>query len=64
MLTFGDIQKKLYIFVCSYIFGFYFWLKNNHFYGLNESSDLLDCIFYSSIVFSGSGYAKYIHKLV
>ena len=30
--------------------------KNNHFFGLNESSDLIDCMYYTSIVFTGSGY--------
>tara|TARA_B100001564_G_scaffold306175_1_gene275508 strand:+ start:242 stop:610 length:369 start_codon:yes stop_codon:yes gene_type:complete len=61
MLTFGDIQKKIIYFCCIVIlFGFIVFgvRSDNHFYGLNESSDLIDCIFYSSIVFSGSGYAE------
>ena len=61
MMTFEDIQKKLMYF-CGVVllFGFIIFglKKDNHFYGLNESSDLLDCIFYTSIVFSGSGYAN------
>lgn len=30
----------------------------NHFYGLNEKSDILDCIYYASITFAGSGYGN------
>lgn len=61
MISFEDIQKKL-IYFCGVIllFGFIIFgvKKDNHFVGLNESSDLIDCIFYASIVFSGSGYAE------
>lgn len=32
--------------------------KNNHFFGLNESSNLIDCMYYTSIVFTGSGYGE------
>ncbi len=61
MISFEDIQKKL-IYFCGVVllFGFIIFgvRKDNHFFGLNESSDLIDCIFYTSIVFSGSGYAE------
>lgn len=61
MISFGDIQKKL-IYFCGVVllFGFIIFgvRKDNHFFGLNESSDLIDCMFYASIVFSGSGYAE------
>ena len=61
MISFEDIQKKL-IYFCGVVllFGFIIFgvKKDNHFVGLNESSDLIDCIFYASIVFSGSGYAE------
>ena len=61
MLTFENIQKKLIYFcvvVCLFGFVIFGLKKDNHFYGLNETSDFLDCIFYTSIVFSGSGYAN------
>lgn len=61
MISFEDIQKKL-IYFCGVVllFGFIIFgvRKDNHFFGLNESSDLIDCMFYASIVFSGSGYAE------
>ena len=55
------IQTRVIYYVCVVllygfiIFGF---RKTNQFYGLNENSDLLDCIYYSSIVFTGSGYGE------
>ena len=61
MISFEDMQKKLLYFCCVVIlfsFIIYGLKKDNHFFGLNESSDFIDCIFYSSIVFSGSGYAE------
>jgi hypothetical protein len=61
MITIENIQKKLICFcvvVCIFGFVVFGLKKDNHFYGLNESSDYLDCIFYTSIVFSGSGYAN------
>lgn len=61
MLTIEDIQKKVvYFCVIVFIFGIIIFglKKDNHFYGLNESSDILDCIFYTSIVFTGSGYGN------
>tara|TARA_B100001564_G_scaffold360053_1_gene385179 strand:+ start:8605 stop:8964 length:360 start_codon:yes stop_codon:yes gene_type:complete len=61
MITIENIQKKIiYFCVVVFIFGFviYGLKKDNHFYGLNESSDLLDCMFYTSIMFTGSGYAN------
>ena len=61
MLSVEDIQKKLmYFCAVVFIFGSIIFgvREQNHFFGLNESSDMIDCIFYSSITFSGSGYAE------
>ena len=41
-----------------YSFLIYALKRNNHFFGLNESSSLIDCCYYSSIVFTGSGYGE------
>lgn len=59
--NFDELKKKLmYYIVVIVIFGLaIFGLRsNNQFYGLNESSDVLDCIYYASIVFSGSTYGE------
>ena len=61
MLNFEDIKNKLMYFIVTVIvFGIIVMglKKDNHFYGLNETSDIVDCIFYTSITFSGSGYAN------
>tara|TARA_B100001250_G_C19133817_1_gene500817 strand:+ start:36 stop:419 length:384 start_codon:yes stop_codon:yes gene_type:complete len=61
MIHTADFQKR-FIYFCATIilFGFIVFglKKDNHFYGLNETSDLVDCIFYVSITFSTSGYAN------
>ena len=61
MIRWEEFQKKI-IYFCAIIilFGFIVFglKKDNHFYGLNETSDLVDCIFYVSITFSTSGYAN------
>ena len=61
MLFFDDIKKRL-IYFCAVVILFSFIIlgikKDNHFYGLNESSNFIDCLFYSSISFSGSGFAN------
>lgn len=61
MIHWADFQKR-FIYFCATIilFGFIVFglKKDNHFYGLNETSDLVDCIFYASITFSASGYAN------
>lgn len=44
--------------VILYGFIIYAFRKTNQFYGLNENSDLIDCIYYTSIVFTGSGYGE------
>ena len=59
--NFDELKKKLiYYIAVTVIFGLaIFGLRgNNQFYGLNESSDVLDCIYYASIVFSGSTYGE------
>ena len=45
---------------CTIIFGLIVFglRKDDHFYGLNETSDILDCIYYASITFAGSGYGN------
>ena len=61
MFTLDEIKKKLvYFSVVVLCFGtiIYGLRDGNHFVGLNETSDILDCIFYASITFSGSGYAE------
>lgn len=58
---FNKIINKIFYFVfISLCYGvvIYALRKNNNFYGLNESSDILDCIYYSTIVFTGSGYGE------
>ena len=61
MIRWADFQKR-FIYFCATIILFglmvYGLKKDNHFYGLNETSDLVDCIFYVSITFSTSGYAN------
>lgn len=60
-LTFEEIKKKIAIFcviVITYGFIIVALKKENHFYGLNETSDLLDCIFYAATTFSGSTYVN------
>ena len=56
-----DIKTKLMYYigvVLLYGFIIFSFRKTNQFYGLNENSDLIDCIYYSSIVFTGSGYGE------
>tara|TARA_Y100000389_G_scaffold105521_1_gene102407 strand:+ start:709 stop:1116 length:408 start_codon:yes stop_codon:yes gene_type:complete len=56
-----DIKTKLMYYigvVILYGFIIYAFRKTNQFYGLNENSDLIDCIYYTSIVFTGSGYGE------
>ena len=61
MFQWKDLQNR-FIYFCATIVLFGLIVsglkKDNHFYGLNESSDILDCIFYVSITFSTSGYAN------
>ena len=61
MLDFDGIKIRL-IYFCAVVILFSFIIlgikKDNHFYGLNESSNFLDCLFYSSITFSSSGFAN------
>ena len=59
--SFDKLKKRLMYYIgVVVIFGFaIFGLRgNNQFYGLNESSDVIDCIYYASIVFSGSTYGE------
>ncbi len=61
MFTLDEIKKKL-IYFCIVVLCFgtiiYLLRDGDHFIGLNETSDILDCVFYASITFSGSGYAE------
>lgn len=52
--------KLMYYIGVVILYGFiiYAFRKTNQFYGLNENSDLIDCIYYTSIVFTGSGYGE------
>ena len=61
MFTLTEFKKKLIHFSAIVLFFstiIYGLRDGNHFVGLNETSDILDCIFYTSITFSGSGYAE------
>jgi len=61
MFTLDEIKKKLmYFCIVVLCFGIiiYGLRDGDHFVGLNETSDILDCVFYASITFSGSGYAE------
>ena len=56
---FQDSFNRLILYICiTFLYGFiiYAFKDNNQFYGLNKNNDLLDCVFYASIVFTGSGY--------
>ena len=58
---FQDSFNRLILYICiTFLYGFiiYAFKDNNQFYGLNKNNDLLDCVFYASIVFTGSGYAE------
>lgn len=61
MIDYDGIKQRL-IYFCAVVILFAIIIselrKDNHFYGLNESSNFLDCLFYSSITFSSSGFAN------
>tara|TARA_B100001175_G_C19453500_1_gene612555 strand:- start:551 stop:925 length:375 start_codon:yes stop_codon:yes gene_type:complete len=57
----SKIYERLLIFIPTiiiYTYVIYALRTNNHFFGLNESSTMIDCMYYSSIVFTGSGYGE------
>jgi hypothetical protein len=52
--------RTMYYIAVTLFYGYiiYAFRKTNQFYGLNESSDIIDCIYYTSMVFTGSGYGE------
>ena len=55
------IRKRLFFYIpviIVYTFIVYSLKKHNHFFGLNENSTAIDCMYYASIVFTGSGYGE------
>ena len=58
---FDKVYERLIFYVPSiiiYTYIVYALRKQNHFFGLNESSNMIDCMYYVSIVFTGTGYGE------